>query len=377
MSTLLDDIGINIDPTRHIPTSYPGIPTASLLSAIADVKSKRHPKNSSMVATHPAHALGSDLNILPTKTEKQQAACDRSDPNVVTGKPLSEHAPLVVSANRWTPITLATKAVVHPDSPEYVDRKVKGLLNKLTIQNFESISDQILARANKSEMERDGRTLRQVTKLIFEHAIDDETWSDMYARLCRKMAVRVSCMVQDDQMQDAGGEPVAGGRLSFRKYLLNRCQEYLERRIANWIAPVSDAEEGRAARSVALYSEEYYAVQTAKRQGLGFIRFLGELLKTKILPERCMHDCIKKLLGNIQQPGEAQIECLCKALATCGSVLDTPKARAHMDAYYWRIEEFAKNPNVGSRIRFMLLVNCQCPSYAQIFTRSRSPSGYD
>ena len=391
MSTLLDHIGLAIDPARHGPTSYPGIPTASLLSAITTVKAKRHPKNSSVVAAHPCLPkppiaanpvkMRNDRNILPTKVQKQLAACDGSDPNAVAGQPLSEYAPLVVSTNRWTPITLIAEAVVHPDSPEYVDRKVKGLLNKLTIQNFESISDQVLAWANKSEMERDGRTLRQVTKLIFEHAIDDETWSDMYARLCRIMRERVSGMVQDDQVKDAGGKPVTGGQL-FQKYLLNRSQEHLERRMANWISPVSAAEEGRAAMAlngkqsaVALYSDEYYAVRTAKRQGLGFIRFLGELLKTQMLTERCMHDCIKRFLGSVQQPGEAQIECLCKALTTCGSVLDTPKARTYMDAYYRRIEELAKNPSVGSRIRFMLLVNCQY--IPPTLTSSRSSSGYD
>ncbi len=43
-----------------------------------------------------------------------------------------------------------------------VDRKVKGLLNKLTMEKFDLISDQIIAWANKSEKEKDGRTLIQV-----------------------------------------------------------------------------------------------------------------------------------------------------------------------------------------------------------------------
>jgi hypothetical protein len=43
---------------------------------------------------------------------------------------------------------------VDPDSPELVDRKVKGLLNKLTMEKFDSISDQIITWANKSEKEK-------------------------------------------------------------------------------------------------------------------------------------------------------------------------------------------------------------------------------
>ena len=56
------------------------------------------------------------------------------------------------------------------DSPEVVDRKVKALLNKLTMERFDSISDQIIEWANKSEKEKDGQTLIQVTRLVFEKA---------------------------------------------------------------------------------------------------------------------------------------------------------------------------------------------------------------
>ncbi|KAF9031269.1 hypothetical protein BDZ89DRAFT_632687 [Hymenopellis radicata] len=41
------------------------------------------------------------------------------------------------------------------ESPEIVELKVKGLLNKLTMEEFDSISDQIIAWANKSENEKD------------------------------------------------------------------------------------------------------------------------------------------------------------------------------------------------------------------------------
>jgi len=41
------------------------------------------------------------------------------------------------------------------------------------MERFDSISDKILAWANKSENERDGRTLIQVIRLIFENATDE------------------------------------------------------------------------------------------------------------------------------------------------------------------------------------------------------------
>ena len=60
---------------------------------------------------------------------------------------------------------------------EAVDRKVRALLNKLTVEEFDPISDQIIAWTNKSQMDR--WTLIQVTGLVFEKATDEANWSEM------------------------------------------------------------------------------------------------------------------------------------------------------------------------------------------------------
>jgi hypothetical protein len=51
--------------------------------------------------------------------------------------------------------------------PEIVDRMVEALLNKLTMEKFDSISDQIRSWADKSEKE-DGQSLIQDTRLVSE-----------------------------------------------------------------------------------------------------------------------------------------------------------------------------------------------------------------
>ncbi|KAI0343671.1 hypothetical protein BDW22DRAFT_1373702 [Trametopsis cervina] len=276
-------------------------------------------------------------------------------------------APLEVSANRWTPNSISKKPVaVNEESPEVVERKVKSLLNKLTMERFDSISDQIITWANKSEKEKDGRTLIQVIKLVFEKATDEAAWSEMYARLCRKMMEQISPKVQDDGIRNSEGKHITGGHL-FRKYLLNRCQEDFERGWASKettaAAAATKASEDQAAKAaaeggaedeIALYSEEYYAAQKAKRQGLGLIKFIGELFKLQMLTERIMHECVKKLLGNVANPEEEEIESLCKLLSTVGALLDNLKARAHMDVYFSRMKELCKSNNVNSRMQFML-----------------------
>ncbi|GAA5836095.1 hypothetical protein JCM11251_007368 [Rhodosporidiobolus azoricus] len=283
------------------------------------------------------------------------------------------------SETGWAPSVIAGSASKDVDmsSPEMVQRKVKALLNKLTLERFDSISDQILEWANKSVDETDGRILRQVIALIFEKATDEATWSEMYARLCRKLMERVSADVRDENVKTNDGTPVAGGAL-FRKYLLNRCQEDYEQGWKNKEAAAAAAKSKEAddkakqeandaakkeaedsgkepSKEAELLSDEYYAAQKAKRRGLGLVRFIGELYRLSMLTERIMHECIKKLLANTDSPEEEDIESLCRLLTTVGEGLDNVKAKQHMDVYFSRMNTIANSPKVSSRIRFMIL----------------------
>ena len=219
------------------------------------------------------------------------------------------------------------------------------------MKNFDPISDQIIEWANKPEAEKDGRTLIHIIRLIFEQATEG-SWPEIYAQLCRKMMETISPNVQDDGIRSADGKPITGGQL-FRKHLLNRCQDDFER---GWTAKVSeDAVE--TSGEVELYSNEYYAARKAKRQGLGLAQFIGELYKLQMLTERVIHKCVQKLLNNVDNPEEEEIESLCRLLTTVGRLLDNPKARAHMDIYFTRMKGLGKSSNVVPRIRFMLQVS--------------------
>jgi len=87
---------------------------------------------------------------------------------------------------------------------------------------------------------------------------------------------------------------------------------------------------------------------------LGNIRLIGELYKKRMLTERIMHECIKKLLGNYQNPDEENIEALCKLMSTIGEMIDHPKAKEHMDAYFDRMRNLSTSQLISSRVRFLL-----------------------
>ena len=64
--------------------------------------------------------------------------------------------------------------------------------------------------------------------------------------------------------------------------------------------------------------------------------------------------------GQRRESRGEEIESLCKLLTTVGQILDTPKARAHMDVYFSRMKELSKSPKVNSRMQLMLQVHVLC-----------------
>ncbi|KAG9028143.1 hypothetical protein FS837_003971, partial [Tulasnella sp. UAMH 9824] len=249
---------------------------------------------------------------------------------------------------RWAPTSVGKNRLsVDDSSPDFVERKVMVLLNKLSTENFDSVSDQIVQWANKSENEKDCAILILVIRLIFEKATDESHWAEMYAKLCKKTMDTLSPKIRADNALNKDGEPVVGGQL-FRRFLLIRCQEEFQN---GWFDETTEVvpELGTA---------EYYTRAKVKRQGLGLVRFIGELFKLQMLTERVIHECIKKLLpSETDAPREAEIETLCKLLITVGERIDVPKSKAYMDIYFGRIGVVANNSRVASRIRYMIQLN--------------------
>lgn len=263
--------------------------------------------------------------------------------------------PIQTSSTGWKPKSVGravqnAEAPGHMD-PETVQRKVKSNLNKMTPENFEKISNQILEIAAQSKDEQDGRTLRQVIQLTFEKATDEAHWAAMYAKFCKRMLETMSPEVKDVTITDKNGNVVSGGAL-FRKYLLNRCQEDFEH---GWAVEMPKPKEGES-KETAMLSDEYYKAAAIKRRGLGLVQFIGELFKLGMLTERIMHECVRKLLDFQGEPDEAEIESLSKLLRTIGASLDsTEKGMMMMNAYFERISTLVETPDLPSRLQFMLM----------------------
>lgn len=265
--------------------------------------------------------------------------------------PMEQVIPLEKSENRWVPTVNSQLAQPPAEgelmSQEYIIRKVNALLNKLTLEKFDSISAQIFEYARQSAKENDGRSLRTVMKLTFEKACDEPAFASMWARLCRSMYDAMTDDIKDTSILDEHKNP-SSGILLFRKYLFNRCQVEFEK---GWKVNMPEVDEVDG-----MMTDEYYIAAKAKRQGLGLIQFIGELFKLEMLSERIMYGCMIKLCNDPSNAGDEEAESLCKLLTTIGKALDAkPKTVKWVDIVIGRMKnEMVHSPKLTSRIKFMI-----------------------
>lgn len=220
------------------------------------------------------------------------------------------------------------------DEEEAKQRQLKGILNKLTPQNFEKLFEKV-----KSVNIDNAGTLAGVISQIFDKALMEPTFCEMYANFCYHLAGELPDFIEGNE------------KITFKRLLLNKCQEEFER--GEREQEEANRVEGDGEVKQSEQEKEEKKIR-ARRRMLGNIRLIGELYKKKMLTERIMHECIKKLLGQHQNPDEEDLEALCKLMSTIGEMIDHPKAKEYMDAYFDMIMNLSNNMKLSSRMRFML-----------------------
>jgi len=177
-------------------------------------------------------------------------------------------------------------------------------------------------------------------------------------------------------------------KASFKRLLLNQCQEEFERNVrssggsaaleaaareardnakqAAIDATRAAAEQGVPPKELPDELELEIWITKLKRRMLGNVKFIGELFKQQLLKEKIMHECIKLLLGSLDDPNavpdDESIEAAAKLFLTIGKQLESPAAsKAKLDAYCKRLSVLSRDKTrLAARTRFMLQDLLEC-----------------
>ncbi|KAI3930248.1 hypothetical protein MKW92_035767 [Papaver armeniacum] len=218
---------------------------------------------------------------------------------------------------------------------ECVLRKVRGILNKLTVEKYKLLRSQLI---------RSGITtpylLRQVASLIFNRAVTEPTFCPLYAFLCSELCQYLPSFPPDEP----GGKEVR-----FMRILMKYCQEAFEG--GNMMAA-----EIRQKIMADASDQDFECRYKERRRNLGNIQFICELSKQKRVFLRIVHFMLKHLVEQ-NDGGGVNVEAVCLLLNTVGKQLDefSNESRVVNDTYFVRLEEmFNTHTQLETRLKYML-----------------------
>jgi hypothetical protein len=213
-------------------------------------------------------------------------------------------------------------------SDEDVVRAMKSILNKLTVEKFESLSVQLIRCGIRNAFH-----VELLIQEVFEKATTQHHFIDMYADLCDLLNIHFA------------EHPVGGlddPKRNFKKILLHCCQASFEKHLT---PPKGLAELNSEDRLVA---ERQY-----KMRMIGNIKFVGALLVRKMLASKVMLAIMEELL---QDPTPEALESLASLLTVVGPTFDTPDwaYRVTLNAIFSQVEKITKKASIDSRVRCLL-----------------------
>ncbi|KAF5303054.1 hypothetical protein FQR65_LT08383 [Abscondita terminalis] len=289
---------------------------------------------------------------IPPKRKSQQGSIGGSNKgskqNVIrVSISVKEDVKLHESENAWKPARFVASANMTEDEKktEELYKKVRGVLNKLTPQKFNTLLDQI-KNFNIDTSER----LQGVIDLVFEKAVDEPNFSVAYATLCGQLAL-MQVPASSSNKKDGQQEFV-----NFRKLLVTRCQLEFEKNSIDEaernvkVKEIDECVDPDKKKDLLLDLEDYD--RRLRMKSVGNIRFIGELFKQHMLTVNIMMRCLNNLLNT---KDEESLECLCKLLTTVGKELECNK-KENLQPLFNTMKDISekKDGKISSRVRFMI-----------------------
>ena len=294
----------------------------------------------------------------------------------ISRRAMSPQPVLIPTEGRWVRPAMTKDETTKIDT---VLRLVNGVLNKLTPDNFERLSMQVIqtlveplsvlvqayqklakaVMANEepvwNEEEDEARSLlAQVIGVFFDKAVDEPHFAPLYAGLCRMIAdhPQLPEYPARKSTSDSTLAPVS----MFRMALLHRCRAEYEKKIA-WSSSsggLTPLPMHTASTPTVTETEtetdivsapppttetldeaeiEFNRLKT-KRRVLGNIAFIGHLYKHGLLREEIILSLVQEML-NSPSSDEDELECCIQMLTSTGSKLET-SSTPRLDAFFYK-----------------------------------------
>lgn len=205
-------------------------------------------------------------------------------------------------AGAWRPRRASKGAGLEEKPEDKVLRLVRSTLNKLTRDKYVALYPQLLDRAGiqaKAHME-------VLSREIFEKATTQHHLVELYADLCVDLEKDLS-----------KGLPAASGgkeEKTLKRVLLEQCQAFFERNLVSASSPEQAETEETEEEILEKHLKQ-------KERMLGNVKFVGELLKRRVLSPKIIFLCVEELL---LRKTEASLETLCTLLENVCPVFDVP-----------------------------------------------------
>ncbi|CAD7935333.1 unnamed protein product [Amoebophrya sp. A120] len=240
-----------------------------------------------------------------------------------------EAAPQQIADSRRAPAPEPARPVVVKTEEEVKAtlKKIKGILNKLSPQKFDSLADQL------KEVITCPDDVEMFAEQIFDKVVKQHNFLELYTDMC----VRLNSWCQEGTI--ASVDPK-----SFRSILLNRCQSSFEKYLHE-PEPNLEATEMHSQLEV----ETLY-----KKCMLGTVKFVGKLIVNELLASRLILMICDSLL---ESPGDTiKVENLTVFLKVIGPEFDKDTWAHHKElkTKFFQLMDIA-NTTENKKVRFAIM----------------------
>ena len=257
---------------------------------------------------------------------------------------------LIPSENSWS----AAQQGGMIDEDVRVGRKIFAVLNKLTIEKFSKLSDQLFTECGISKPTH----IVTLVKYLFQKATNQHHFIPMYADLCtRCLSWLGSDQAPEDLVKSIGpGERSTAAADIFRRVLLERCQAAFY----SFFLTHEDAPQEQPPLESSSPAGDDEERLKHRLSMLGTVKFVAQLLERRLMTRAVFRNCLEILL-NPDERTDDHIECACVFLTEIGKLFEE-QAGQGPDAYSKSLQdaideltEMAEEEATSARIRFLVM----------------------